>query len=61
MDKSSWRHLERRRSSDSGMPLFFLSLAREAEPELARSDQAAWLGRLEREHDKIREWHWIGW
>jgi DNA-binding CsgD family transcriptional regulator/tetratricopeptide (TPR) repeat protein len=33
---------------------FFLDLAEEAEPELSKSQQAQWLGRLETEHDNLR-------
>lgn len=39
----------RRRHAD-----FFLDLAEEAEPAMMGSEQAAWLERLEREHDNIR-------
>jgi predicted ATPase/predicted Ser/Thr protein kinase len=38
---------------------FFLALARRAEPELMRSEQASWLNRLQIEHDNLRaalEW-----
>ena len=34
---------------------FFLRLAERAEPELRRGQQAAWLNRLEREHDNLRQ------
>jgi predicted ATPase/class 3 adenylate cyclase/DNA-binding CsgD family transcriptional regulator len=34
--------------------LYYLRLAEEAEPELAGSQQAVWLERLEREHDNLR-------
>jgi predicted ATPase/class 3 adenylate cyclase len=33
---------------------FFVGLAERAEPEFTGEDQAAWLGRFEREHDNIR-------
>ena len=33
---------------------FFRDLAEEAEPELSKSQQAEWLGRLETEHDNLR-------
>lgn len=38
---------------------FFLRVARRAEPELKRPDQAMWLNRLQRDHDNLRaalEW-----
>jgi predicted ATPase/DNA-binding SARP family transcriptional activator len=34
---------------------YFVALAEEAEPELARGDQATWFARLEDEHDNVRE------
>jgi len=34
---------------------YFVALAEEAEPELARGDQATWFARLEDEHDNLRE------
>jgi predicted ATPase/DNA-binding CsgD family transcriptional regulator/DNA-binding XRE family transcriptional regulator len=34
---------------------FFVGLAESAEPELRRGQQAAWLNRLEREHDNLRQ------
>jgi len=33
---------------------FFVGLARQGEPELRKADQAAWLDRLEAEHDNLR-------
>ncbi len=38
---------------------YYVTLAEEAEPELERPQQAAWLERLEREHDNLRAvMHW---
>ncbi|MFL5944894.1 MAG: AfsR/SARP family transcriptional regulator [Gaiellaceae bacterium] len=34
---------------------YFVALAEEAEPELAKGDQATWFARVEDEHDNIRE------
>ena len=36
------------------MPLYFMTLAEEAEPELTSDTQAEWLDRLEDEHDNLR-------
>jgi len=33
---------------------YYLSLAREAEPQIVQHDQVAWLNRLDREHDNLR-------
>jgi predicted ATPase/DNA-binding SARP family transcriptional activator len=56
------RQYGRERLADSGEAeqilrrhaAFFLMLAEQAEPELLGPEQAAWLGRLEREHENLR-------